>query len=212
MHEITEKVKEDILKNAADLFLRLGFKSVTMDDIAQQMAISKKTIYAHFSTKTKLVKATVEYLIKEIEQGISILSAKKLNPIVESYEMKKYAMQMLKNEKSSPQFQLKKYYPEVYYPLRDKQFEIVQRIVIDNLERGITTGHYKGDIPISFVSRIYFVGMLGIKDKNLFPEDEYSNAKLMDYFLRYHLNSICTQKGLNTLEELIKSNKQKNEI
>ncbi len=72
MHEITEKVKEDILKNAADLFLRLGFKSVTMDDIAQQMAISKKTIYAHFSTKTKLVKATVEYLIKEIEQGISI--------------------------------------------------------------------------------------------------------------------------------------------
>lgn len=205
-------MKEDIIKNATDLFLSLGFKSVTMDDIAQQMAISKKTIYAHFSTKTKLVKATVDYLIKEIEQGITILSTRKLNPIVETYEMKKYAMQMLKNEKSSPQFQLKKYYPEVYYPLREKQFEIVQRTVIDNLERGITTGHYKGDIPISFVSRIYFVGMLGIKDKDLFPEDEYSNAKLMDYFLKYHLSSICTEKGLKKLDELLKSNKQGDEI
>jgi len=205
-------VKDDIIKNATDLFLSLGFKSVTMDDIAQQMAISKKTIYAHFSTKTKLVKATVEYLIKEIEQGIAILSARKLNPIIETFEMKKYAMQMLKNEKSSPQFQLKKYYPEIYYPLREKQFEIVQRILIDNLERGITTGHYKGDIPISFISRIYFVGMLGIKDKNLFPEDEYSNAKLMDYFLKYHLSSICTGKGLETLDELLKSNNYKNEI
>lgn len=205
-------MKEDILKNAADLFLNLGFKSVTMDDIAQQMAISKKTIYAHFSTKSKLVKATVDYLIKEIDLGIAVLSSRKLNPIVETYEMKKYAMQMLKNEKSSPQFQLKKYYPEVYYPLQERQFEIVQRIVIENLERGITTGHYKGDIPISFVSRIYFVGMLGIKDKDLFPEDEYSNAKLMDYFLRYHLSSICTEKGLKTLDELLKSNKQANEI
>lgn len=205
-------MKDDILKHAAELFLNLGFKSVTMDDIAQQMAISKKTIYAHFSTKTKLVKATVEYLIKEIEQGIALLSSRKLNPIVETYEMKKYAMEMLKNEKSSPQFQLKKYYPEVYYPLREKQFEIVQRIVIENLQRGITTGHYKGDIPISFVSRIYFVGMLGIKDKNLFPEEEYSNAKLMDYFLKYHLSSICTTKGLETLNELLKSNKQTNEI
>lgn len=212
MHEITEIVKEDILKNAADLFLNLGFKSVTMDDIAQQMAISKKTIYAHFSTKSKLVKATVDYLIKEIDLGIAVLSSRKLNPIVETYEMKKYAMQMLKNEKSSPQFQLKKYYPEVYYPLQERQFEIVQRIVIENLERGITTGHYKGDIPISFVSRIYFVGMLGIKDKDLFPEDEYSNAKLMDYFLRYHLSSICTEKGLKTLDELLESNKQANEI
>lgn len=205
-------MKEEILNNAAELFLNLGFKSVTMDDIAQQMAISKKTIYTHFSTKTKLVKATVEYLSKEIDQGIAILSSRKLNPIVETYEMKKYAMKMLKNEKSSPEFQLKKYYPEIYYPLREKQFEIVQRIVIENLQRGITTGHYKGDIPISFVSRIYFVGMLGIKDKNLFPSEEYSNTKLMDYFLKYHLSSICTSKGLETLNELLKSNKQTDEI
>jgi AcrR family transcriptional regulator len=204
-------VKEDILKNAAELFLNLGFKSVTMDDIAQQMAISKKTIYAHFSTKTKLVKATVDYLIKEIDLGTTKLSSRNLNPIVETYEMKKYAMDMLKNEKSSPQFQLKKYYPEVYYPLREKQFEIVQRNVIKNLERGITSGHYKGDIPISFISRIYFVGMLGIKDKNLFPQEEYSNAKLMDYFLKYHLSSICTEKGLKTLDELLNSNKPANE-
>jgi hypothetical protein len=54
--------------------------------------------------------------------------------------------------------------------------------------------------------------MLGVKDKNLFPEDEFSNNKLMDYLLEYHLRAICTPKGLEVLEDLLTKNKVKNEI
>lgn len=185
------------------MFLNLGFKSITMDDIAGEMGISKKTIYTHFETKANLVEASSQYLFDEIIDGISSLHKENHNPIVESYKMKEYVQRMLKNEKTSPQFQLKKYYPKLYKNLRNKQFEVTQRFLIGNLERGITSGHYRSDIQLSFITRMHFVGMLGIKDKNLFPEEEYSNPKLMEYFLEYHIRAIATPKGLKTLQELI---------
>jgi len=205
-------VKEAIQKTANDLFLKLGFKSVTMDDIAEEMGISKKTIYTHYSTKSKLIEASVWHLMEELNTGIANLRAKNLNPIVENFEVKVYVRRMLKNEKTSPQFQLKKYYPEIYNQVSSKKFEIAQCSIIENLERGIKTGHYRSNIPISFVSRLYFAGLLGVKDKSLFPEEDYNNNELMDYLLEYHLRAICTPKGIKLLEELLIKNKEKHEI
>lgn len=185
------------------MFLNLGFKSVTMDDIANELGISKKTIYAHFTTKTKLVEAVTVHLFDTIYQGIKDIKAQKKDPIEEVYEIKSFSMKHLKDEKTSPQYQLNKYYPKLFKNINKKQYELVQTVVIENLERGIKTGHYRSDIPISFVSRIHFVGMLGIKDKDLFPPEEYSNSKLMEYFLEYHMRAIATSKGLKTLQEFI---------
>jgi len=205
-------VKEAIQNTATNLFLSLGFKSVTMDDIAEEMGISKKTIYTHFSNKSKLIEGSVWQLMEEINAGIERLRAQKLNPIVENFEVKVFVQRLLKNEKTSPQFQLKKYYPEIYNTFSNRKFEIAQRSIIENLERGIRSGHYRSNIPISFVSRLHFAGMLGVKDKTLFPEEEYSNNKLMDYLLEYHLRAICTPKGVELLEELLIKNKEQNEI
>ena len=55
-------MKETVLKKSLELFIRNGFKTVTMDDIAKELGISKKTIYLHFSAKDELVKATVDYV------------------------------------------------------------------------------------------------------------------------------------------------------
>ncbi|MGM0933744.1 MAG: TetR/AcrR family transcriptional regulator [Bacteroidota bacterium] len=201
-------MRDKILNTATEMFLNLGFKSVTMDDIANEMAISKKTIYAHFDTKTKLVQAVTNHLFENIDQGIKDIRAKKMNPIEEIYEIKSFSMKYLKDEKTSPQYQLQKYYPKIYKSISSRQYELVQCCVIENLECGITTGHYRSDIPISFISRIHFTGMMGLKDKDLFPTEEYSNAKLMEYFVEYHIRAISTPKGLKTLQEFL--NKRKN--
>ncbi|MGY5850737.1 TetR/AcrR family transcriptional regulator [Salegentibacter sp. F14] len=201
-------MRDKILYTAAEMFLNLGFKSVTMDDIAGEMAISKKTIYAHFDTKTKLVQAVTNHLFESINQGIRDIRAKHMNPIEEIYEIKSLSMKYLKDEKTSPQYQLQKYYPKIYQSISSKQYELVQCCVIENLESGITSGHYRSDIPISFISRIHFTGMMGLKDKDLFPIEEYSNAKLMEYFVEYHIRAISTPKGLKALQEFL--NKRKN--
>ncbi len=195
-------MKEKILNKAIDLFLTLGFKSVTMDDIAHEMRISKKTIYAHFKNKTDLVKETTFQVFESISYGIDCICASNKNPIEELYEIKRFVMLHLKNDKSSPQYQLQKYYPEIHQSLMRKQFEVMQDCVINNLNRGISLDLYRSNLDVEFVSRIYFLGVTGIKDELLFPPDKFPKIDLMENYLDYHLRGIVTSKGLDILNTI----------
>ncbi|MUP45325.1 TetR/AcrR family transcriptional regulator [Gramella sp. BOM4] len=200
-------MKEKILEASTDMFLNYGFKSVTMDDIAENLGMSKKTIYTHFSTKSKLVQASSSHLLDNISKGIEKVIEKNLNPVVENFEIKKFVNQHLKGEKTSPHYQLKKYYPKIFYNLINEQFNVLQNCVGENISRGIKTGDYREDINIPFVCRIHFVGMMGVKDKNIFPLEQFSEKDLADEFLNYHLRAICTPKGIKNLEEYIQNEK-----
>ena len=105
-------MKDKILHKSAEMFLTLGFKSVTMDDIANELGVSKKTIYTHFSNKTDLVKEVTDTVFENICIGINTICSREENPIDELYEIKRFSMEYLKNEKASPQYQLQKYYPK----------------------------------------------------------------------------------------------------
>lgn len=198
-------MREKILVKSADLFLSLGFKSVTMDDIANSLGCSKKTIYQHFDNKTKLVEATTLHMFDIISHGIDCICELEKNPIEEIYDIKQHIMDHLKDEKSSPQYQLQKYYPKIYDNLKKKQFNMMQDCVIRNLNRGIKLGIYRNSIHPEFISRIYFSSMLAIKDKDLFPLKIFSMNMLMEHFLEYHLRGICTPKGLEQLNQILKS-------
>ncbi|MFD0977023.1 TetR/AcrR family transcriptional regulator [Salinimicrobium gaetbulicola] len=199
-------MKEKILNKAAEKFLNLGVKSVTMDEIAGDLGMSKKTIYAHFSTKTKLVEATALHVFQKISEGIQAIREEKNDPIEEMYEIKNFACTHLRNERSSPQFQLKKYYPKIFETIRTKQQQVMEAQIKQNLERGMAAGIYRKDLPLSFTSRIYFVGLLGIKDLDLFPEGDYTTAELIEKHLEYHLRAIVTDKGRAKLNKLLNTN------
>jgi hypothetical protein len=198
-------MREKILINATDLFLNYGFKSITMDDISNHIGISKKTIYQHFENKTTLVEAVSMHVFNTISCGINDICSSKKNPIEEIFDIKQFVMEHLKDEKSSPQYQLQKYYPKIFNTLKKKQFDIMQECVKDNLLRGVEIGLYRPSINIEFISRIYFNSMVAIKDKELFPLQHFSVNTLMIHFLEYHLRGICTEKGLLTLNKFIKN-------
>lgn len=199
-------MRTKIIQKSAELFLTLGFKSVTMDDIANELAISKKTIYVHFANKTKLVEAVTFEVFANICDGIDGICNTSPNPIQELYDIKLFVMQYLKNERTSPQFQLKKYYPQIYNRLHLKQFEKMHESVKDSLQKGIDTNFYRPEINVDFISRMYFNGMTGIKDDTFFPNELYNMETLMENFLEYHLRAIVTEKGLKELNKFIKSN------
>ncbi|MDA0178224.1 MULTISPECIES: TetR/AcrR family transcriptional regulator [Mesoflavibacter] len=199
-------MREKILDKSADLFLNYGFKSVTMDDIANALGISKKTIYQHFDNKTKLVEATTLHMFHIISEGINCICALEKNPIEEIYEIKRFVMEHLKDEKSSPQHQLQKYYPKIFESLKSKQYCVMEDCVINNLNRGVNSGLYRKTIDIQFICRLYFNSMMSLKDKELFPLKNFSMNMLMDNFLEYHVRGICTPKGLDILNGLIETN------
>lgn len=194
-------MREKIIEKATELFLNLGFKSVTMDDIASEMGISKKTIYVHFENKTKLVEATTLEMYDVISSGIDGICALKSNPIQEIYDIKKLVMEHLKDEKSSPQYQLQKYYPKLFKTLKSKQFCVMQECVVDNLKRGMELGLYRESLEVEFIAKIYFACVMSLKDIDLFPLHNFSMQTLMNNYLEYHLRGICTSKGLEALSK-----------
>ena len=199
-------MKEKIISKSEELFFSLGFKSVTMDDIANAMGISKKTIYAHFSNKTELVEVVTFSVLDHISEGIDRINAASINPIEELYDIKLFVMNYLKNEKVSPQHQLKKYYPQIFERLQIKQFEKMHSSVENSLKMGMNTGLFRPDIDINFISRMYFNGMTGIRDISIFPESLFDKNYLFESYLEYHLRAIITKTGLNLLNNYIKSN------
>lgn len=199
-------MREKIIHKSGELFLTLGFKSVTMDDIANALGISKKTIYQHFENKTKLIEATTTNMFENICGGIDCICEASHNPIEELYDIKMYVMNYLKNEKTSPQFQLKKYYPQIFQSLQMKQFEKMYVSVKESIQNGVDTGLFRENIDVDFISRMYFNGMIGIKDENIFPSERFTMDYLMESYLEYHLRAICNENGLRTLHKFIKTN------
>ena len=199
-------MRETIIEKSCELFLNLGFKSVTMDEIANALGISKKTLYKYFSNKTDLVTAVTNTMFEKISCGIDHVCYIKMNPIDEIFAIKKLVLEHLKDEKSSPQYQLQKYYPRLFQSLKQKQFQLMQKCVTENLEKGIEMGIYRENIDVDFISRIYFIGITGIKDNDMFPIKNYVMKTLMNQYLEYHLRGICTPKGILQLEKQLNEN------
>jgi len=195
-------MKNTIIHKSAELFLKYGFKSVTMDDIATELGMSKKTIYTYFETKTKLVSETALHIFYEIEKGINEICMEGFSPIKEIYEIKTNVMRQLYNEQTYPMYQLQKYYPKIFELIKAKQFEMLQNCVVTNIKNGIDQGFYRKDLDINFISRLYFNGILGIKNVELFPQEQFTSTYLIDSYLDYHLRAITTEKGLKTLIDI----------
>lgn len=200
------EMKEIILKKATEMFLTLGFKSVTMDDIAAELGISKKTIYQHFANKNDLVEASTMHLFETISCGIDTIRMQDKNSIEEVFAIRSFMMQNLNNEAAAPLHQLQKFFPEIFSTLRTMQFEKVHGCMKENLQKGVDSGIYRPEINIDFTTRIYFTGLSGIKDADIYPSNIYSVNDATKLFLEYHIRGIATPKGLKILEEVLAKN------
>jgi len=223
-------MKNKIIAKCEELFLELGFKNVTMDDIAYAMGISKKTIYIHFSNKTELIENVVFSVLEFFHKNIEQINKEAVNPIEELYDIKMFVMNYLKNERGSTQFQLKKYYPNIFEQLEVKKFQKMHSSVEKGLKKGIKLNLFRDNIDVGFISRVYFMGMTGIRNidvgfisrvyfmgmtgirnTDVFSEEDFSKNYLMESYLEYHLRAIVTAKGLKILNKYIENNKPKDE-
>lgn len=196
-------VMKNIISPCTEMFLTLGFKSVTMDDIAQKLGVSKKTLYTHYPNKEELIRACVFDFFNYVTDEINGICQQSKNPIIELHDIKMFMMRHIKNEKISPQYQLEKYYPEIFHELSDKQLDFMIGCVSKSLNEGVAMGLFRDNLNIPFIARLYFNGMMGIKDQRLFPAELFQHSQLMSDYLEYHLRAICTESGIaiyNTLE------------
>jgi len=195
-------MQNEILIKAKELFLNHGFKSVTMDDLAKELGMSKKTIYQFYQDKTALVSAVTDHLFEHISTGITCICNGEKNPIEEMFAIKEFSRSALQDEKSSPHFQLQRYYPKIFAVLVRKQFQTIQDCTQNNLKRGIELGLYRSDIDLAFVTRIFFAGFKAVRHEELFPSENFDKNKLFNLHLTYHLRGIATPKGVEIIDQI----------
>ncbi|WNM19852.1 TetR/AcrR family transcriptional regulator [Flavobacterium capsici] len=196
-------MKESIILKSCDMFLTHGFKSITMDEIASEMGISKKTIYQHFSNKSALVEEVSSYLFETISCGIDQIYEQDANPIEELFLIRDFVLKNLKDESASPFHQLQKFYPKIHKSLMGKQFEKMKDCVVNNINKGIEQEFFRKNLNADLIVRFYYAGMSSLKDVELFDPHQFSTKLVQTEYLEYHLRGICTEKGIKKLEELI---------
>ena len=195
------QMKEKIIIKSSELFLNFGFKSITMDDIASKMGISKKTIYRYFKNKEELVSNSVTYLHEKISNSICEITKKGFNAIEENFVIKNMFTDIFEKSNTSPMYQLQKYYPKIYKHLIENEFIIFEECVSANIIKGIKEGLYRKNINEEVILKFYFLLIFGLHDENIFTYKNYSLNQLEIIALEYHTRAIATENGIKVLEK-----------
>jgi AcrR family transcriptional regulator len=197
-----EKMKEKIIAKATELFLKLGFKSVTMDDIAGEMCISKKTIYKYFCNKELLIEESTTMVHKEVHRIIDSIVAKNHNAIEENFEIRKMFKDMFKAGDTSPIYQLKKHYPEIYHQVMTREIDECRSCFRQNIEKGIEQNLYRKDLNIETYVKFYYFLIFNINE-NTASETEAQQLELEA--LEYHTRAMATTQGIIELEKQLQN-------
>lgn len=199
-------MKEKIIAKASDLFLKLGFKSITMDDIASEMCISKKTIYKFFANKEVLIEETTAAVHEQVYESIHKITLLNLNAIEENFVIKKMFKELFNSAEASPIFQLRKHYPEIYEKVMAREIKECNLMFIQNIKKGVEQGFYRENINFVTVAKFYYTLIFNIYDTDVSEEE----AKTIEYeALEYHIRAIATPAGITELEnQLEKFNHQ----
>jgi len=199
-------MEKRILETASQLFLTHGFKSVTMDEIASKMAISKKTIYEYYKNKITLIKATTHFVFERVSERINSIcdTTNETSPIQTLFDIDRFLLECLK-EDNVAEYQLQKHYPKIYKSLDEKKFTLITEGISENLERGIALGFYRDDINTPIIARFYYAGSISVKHSEIFSTESYKLPEIMHTYLLYHIRAIATPKGLIELDRIIKT-------
>lgn len=185
------------------MFLKFGFKSVTMDDIATEMGISKKTIYKYFSNKEILIEETVAATHEIIDRSIEQILSQNHNPIKENFEIRQMFKVLFQAADTSPLYQLKKHYPDIHAKMMCKEMDDCNKFLRQNIENGIEQGLYRKDVDIERVTRFYYTLIFQINE-NTISEKEIQELEFA--VLEYHTRAIATEKGIAELEKHLTTN------
>lgn len=192
---------ERILAGSLELFFKAGIKSVTMDDIAKHLGVSKKTIYQVFSDKNELVIALVRKRMEEDEDQMKAIMEQSSDVIERMMNMMKCSEEIFSRINPILIHDLQKYHPEAWAVFQQFKAGVVIRTLEQLLNEGITQGYIRPDIDVKVIARMRMHQVeLGF-DTSIFPLSEFSPWKVQYQFLEHFNYGICTLAGYQLLEQ-----------
>lgn len=192
-----------IFEKARDLFSKVGVRNTTMDDIAKELGISKKTLYKEIETKADLVKFCVQYDLQQDEATINAISANTENAIEELLQIGAHVTKELQLYHPSMLRDITKFYPESWSLIEQHIEVFAKKNIYENLKKGIKQGLYRKDINIEMVTLLQLnLSLLPLNDKQ---QTNFQPAEIHLEIMKYNLYAIATTEGIKLFEQLIKN-------
>ena len=194
-------VKERILAKAADLFIRYGIRSITMDEIASQLGISKKTIYQFFTDKDDMVAAVIEKELKKDEMECMQFREQAEDAVQQIFLAMESLEEMLRYANPLMLYDLEKHHPRSYRKLKEYKYQFLYQMIADNIQWGMDEELYRADIQKDIISKTRIELAFLIFNPDIFPHNRYKMSEVNYELAIFFLQGITTVKGKKLIEK-----------
>lgn len=187
--------KERIRQKAEELFMKYGIRSVSMDDIANALGMSKKTIYQYFVDKDELVVAVVEADVGEMEQDCTNILSVARDAIHEIFLTIDRLVEQFRHMNPMVVYDLEKFHFRAFQKFMDYKNKFLLQVIKTNLERGLAEGLYREDLQVDLVSRFRLESLMIPFNVDLFPPNKYSMADVSKEIMELYVFGLVSLKG-----------------
>lgn len=185
-----------ILDRSDELIRQYGVRTFTMDMLAKELGISKKTIYLYFENKATLVYACVTRDLEHSQAYVSRQVVESRDAVEEMVNIGAYFVENFRQIQSGIMFELERFFSASWELIMEHKMGFALGIINANLERGIREGLYRKDINKDLVARFYIGKTDLIFNQQFFPYPQYRITEVYLELLKYHLHAIATPEGL----------------
>ena len=202
--KIMDEKIDRILSESLRLFMKNGIRSISMDDIAKELGMSKKTIYQYVANKTELVEMVLDFM-REKESNVCIDGdITKMNAIDVLLAVSRNVSRHMKDLNPINAYELQKYYPSIYREFILKKRDHVYTTLKQNFEQGIAEGIYRNDLDIDLVARLYIQKLVDVHDPEFLSSVNFGFEKVFQVMFDNHIRGIANAEGLAYYEKQIK--------
>lgn len=199
-----ETLRNKLIETAGEMYMRLGLKSVSMDDVARQMGASKKTIYQVVDNKEALIHMVLEAdACKDIEIITENRDQAK-DAIDEFLRNSRYFIRQMRQISPATLRDLQKYYPHIWKEQMQAHHEEFRQSIAENIERGMEEGLYRSDLDAEIIATLYTGMMMMIVDTSIFPAQDRPLTTIVTQHGQYHLSGIVNHFGRERMELYLK--------
>ncbi len=195
--------KQDIIADAYNQFRLYGFKSVTMDDLARTIGISKKTLYELFKDKDELVLEAVKYMLNTNQCDTEEIFKNSNNAIEQIFGILGLMEKMVRGLNLICYMDMQRYYPASYKYLEEHKKNYLYKCIISNLQQGISEGYYREEIDLEIITRFRMESALLVFQNNLFPQDKYDIVKVNNEIFTNFIYGIVSIKGYKLISKYL---------
>lgn len=197
------RLRQQVVDAAERRFNRYGFKSVTMDDIAREMGMSKKTLYQVVPNKQALIDLVIDGDMERDEATVQRAIAESVDAVDEMLRIARYFTEQMRETNPAAVYDLQKYYRASWERLDDFHNDKMIGHVRANLRRGQAEGLYREDMHRELIAHLFVAAPQAFMDGDRFPLKQQEWETILGQFMRYHLSGVVSEAGRALLNEYL---------